>query len=142
MSRWAWSSKDFIEHSNIIGDVYEIIEEYNLDKKHKVLTVFNVVIADKIINKKLTQIVTELFIRKRKLNISTVFSIQSYFALTKMFEYTVYIALSWKFQINENFSNLHLIIYQIWTLMTFWIYRKMYCKSIFFFSEWYYPCTR
>ena len=142
MSRWAWSSKDFIEHSNIIGDVYEIIEEYNLDKKHKVLTVFNVVIADEIINKKLTQIVTELFIRKRKLNISTVFSIQSYFALTKMFEYTVYIVLSWKFQINENFSNLHLIIYQIWTLMTFWIYRKMYCKSIFFFSEWYYPWTR
>ena len=76
-------------------------------------------IADKIINKKLTQIVTELFIRKRKLNISTVFSIQSYFALTKMFEYTVYIVLSRKFQINENFSNLHLIIYQIWTLMTF-----------------------
>ena len=53
-SKWTWSSKDFIEYSNIIEDVYEIIEEYNLDKKRKVLTVFNVVIADKIINKKLT----------------------------------------------------------------------------------------
>ena len=39
--------------------------------------------CDMIINKKFNQIVTELFIRERKLNISTVFVTQSYFSLPK-----------------------------------------------------------
>ena len=40
-------------------------------------------IADIISNKKLNQIVTELFIRVRKLNISTVFMTQFYFPVAK-----------------------------------------------------------
>ena len=40
-------------------------------------------IADMVTNKKLYSIVTELFIRGRKLNISLVFIIQSYFAVPK-----------------------------------------------------------
>ena len=40
-------------------------------------------IADMINNKKLNSIVTELFIRRRKLNISTVFITQSYFKVPK-----------------------------------------------------------
>ena len=40
-------------------------------------------IADTLSNKKLNPIVTELFIRGRKLNISLVFIAQSYFALPK-----------------------------------------------------------
>ena len=40
-------------------------------------------IADMINNKKLTSIVTELFIRGRKLNISIVFITQSYFKVPK-----------------------------------------------------------
>ena len=40
-------------------------------------------IADKIHNKKLNSIVTELFIRGRKLNISLVFITQSYFKVPK-----------------------------------------------------------
>ena len=39
--------------------------------------------GDMSINKKFNQIVTELFIRERKLNISTVFITQSYFSLPK-----------------------------------------------------------
>ena len=47
--------------------VYKNIEEYNLGKKHKVLTVFVNMIADMINNKKLNPIITELFIRGRKI---------------------------------------------------------------------------
>ena len=54
-------------------DVYKNIEEYNLGKKHKLLIVFDYMIADMSNNKKLNPIVTELFIRGIKLNISSVF---------------------------------------------------------------------
>ena len=65
--------KAFIEYSNDIQDVYKNINEYNPSKKHKILIVFDDMIADMINNKKLNSIVTELFIRGRKLNISPVF---------------------------------------------------------------------
>ena len=64
-------------------DVYKNIEEYNIGKKRKILTVFNDMIADMINNKKLNPIVTELFIRGRKINISIVFITQSYFKVPK-----------------------------------------------------------
>ena len=59
------------------------IEEYNPNKKRKILIVFDDMIADMLSNKKLNPIVTELFIRGRKLNISLVFFTQSYFAVLK-----------------------------------------------------------
>ena len=52
-------------------------------QKHKILTVFDDMIADMINNNKLNPIVTELFIRGRKLNISIVFNTQSYFKVRK-----------------------------------------------------------
>ena len=64
-------------------DVYKNIEEYNLGKKRKILIVFDDTIADMINNKKLNPIVTELFIRDRKLSISIVFITQSYFKVPK-----------------------------------------------------------
>ena len=75
--------KAFMEHSNDIQDVYKNIEDYNPIKKRKVLIVFDDMIADIINNKKLNPVVTELFIRGRKLNISIVFITQSYFKLPK-----------------------------------------------------------
>ena len=55
-------------------DVYKNIEEYNINKKRKILIVFDDLIADIINNnKKLNSVVMELFIRGRKLNISIVF---------------------------------------------------------------------
>ena len=54
-------------------DVYKNIEEYNLGKEHKMLIVFDYMIADMINNKKLNPVVTEVFIRGRKINISLVF---------------------------------------------------------------------
>ena len=73
----------FIEYSNDMQDVYKNIEDYNPGKEHKILIVFDDMIADMINNKKLNPIVTELFIRGRKLNISIVFIMQSYFKVLK-----------------------------------------------------------
>ena len=64
-------------------DVYKNTEDCNPDKKKKVLIVFDDMIADMINNKKLNSIVTELFIRGRKLNLSIVFITQSYFKVPK-----------------------------------------------------------
>ena len=64
-------------------DVYKNIDHYNRDKENKILIVFDDMIADMINNKKLNSIITELFIRGRKLNISLVFITQSYFKVPK-----------------------------------------------------------
>ena len=50
-------------------DIYKDIEEYNWNKKHKILLAFDDVIADMLSNKKLNSIVTESFVRGKKLNI-------------------------------------------------------------------------
>ena len=64
-------------------DVYKNIDDYNPDKENKILIVFDAMIADMIKNKKIKSIVTELFIRGRKLNICLVFITQSYFKVPK-----------------------------------------------------------
>ena len=64
-----------------MDNIFKKIEEYNPNKKHKILIAFDEMIADILNNKNLNQIVTELFIRSRKLNISLVFITQSYFVV-------------------------------------------------------------
>ena len=64
-------------------DIYKNINDYNLDKENKLLLVFDDMISNMNSNKKLNSIVTELFIRGRKLNISPVFITQSYFKVPK-----------------------------------------------------------
>ena len=66
--------KAFIEYSNDMHDVYKNIDEYNPDKENKILIVFDDMIADMINNRRLDSIVTKLFIRGRKLNVSLVFT--------------------------------------------------------------------
>ena len=51
-------------------------------KKSEILIVFDM-IADMLSNKKLNPVVTELFIRDRKLKISVTFITQSYFCVSK-----------------------------------------------------------
>ena len=77
--------KASIENSNHICDVYKNTDEYNVDKDRKILIVLDDMIADIIKNKKLNLIVTELFIRGRKLDISLAFITQSYFKVPKDF---------------------------------------------------------
>ena len=85
-----------------MDDVYTNIEfnlNYNPNKKLSVLD-------DMLSNKKLNTIVTEFVIRERKLNISLVFIMQSYFAVPR------------NIRVNESFNKLHLIIDQILTFKT------------------------
>ena len=77
------NSKAFIDCSNTMDDVYENIDHYNLNRKRKVLIVFDDMIADIMTNKKFQSIIKESFIRCRKINISLVFITKSYFSLPK-----------------------------------------------------------
>ena len=135
--------KAFIDYSNDMHDVYKNIDEYNPDKENKMLIVFDDMIADMIHNKKLNSIVTELFIRGRKLNISIAFITQSYFKVPKDVRLTTshffiakipnkrelqQIAINNSLDIrSKDFAN---------------IYRKCTAETIFFFSWWYYACIR
>ena len=75
--------KAFIEYSNNMQDICKNIDEYNVDNERKILIVFDDMVGDMINNKKLNSVVTKLFIRGRKLNISLVFIAQSYFKVPK-----------------------------------------------------------
>ena len=69
----------FIECFNTIDDVYENVDDYNPNRKRKVLIVFDDMIAGIMTNKKFQASIKELFIRCRKLNISLLFITQSFF---------------------------------------------------------------
>ena len=66
-----------------MDDIYKNIEKYNSSKNKKILIVFDNMIPDILIIKKLNPIVTELFIRRRKRNIFLVFITQSYIDISK-----------------------------------------------------------
>ena len=59
------------------------MEDYSPTKKKRVLIVFDDMITDMEFNKKLSPIVTELFLRGRKPSISLVFISQTYFEVPK-----------------------------------------------------------
>ena len=48
-------AKAFIEYLNNLDDIYKNIKEYNLNKKSKILTVFDDMISDILSNKTLIQ---------------------------------------------------------------------------------------
>ena len=73
--------KSFIEYSNDWDDIYKNIEEYNPNKKCKIFIIFDDIITDMLSNKKLNPIVTELFMKSRKLNIALVSITQSYWKI-------------------------------------------------------------
>ena len=64
-------------------DIYRNIKEIQSWKKGKILIAFDHLIADMSNNKKLYPVVTELFIRGRKLNISIVLITQSFFKVSE-----------------------------------------------------------
>ena len=73
-----------IECSNTMDGIYENIDDdYNPNRKRKILIVFDGMITDIMPNKTFQARIKELFIRCRKLNISLVFIIQSYFSAPK-----------------------------------------------------------
>ena len=78
------NTKAFLDYSQTIHDVCENLEDCNPTKKRRVLTVFDVMIRDMKNNTKVSPNVTELFLRRRKLNIYLVFISQSYFKVAKI----------------------------------------------------------
>ena len=66
-----------------MDDVFTNIDDYNKQRKWKVLIIFDEMIADIMSSKNLKAIISELFIRCRKLNISIIFITQSYFRTPK-----------------------------------------------------------
>ena len=73
----------FIECSNTMDDVYDSINDYNPNRRRKLLIVFDDMTAEIMTNKKFQAIINELFIRCRKVNISLVFIRQFYFSVPK-----------------------------------------------------------
>ena len=76
----------FIECSNTMDDVYDNINDYNSNRRRKILIVFDEMTADIMTNKRFQVVIKELFIRCRKSNISLVFITQSYFLFQKMLD--------------------------------------------------------
>ena len=64
--------------------VYEDIDGYNTRREKKILIVFDARIAEIVTNKTFQAIITELFIKYRKLNILLLFVTQSYFSVWKV----------------------------------------------------------
>ena len=66
-----------------MDDVHENIDDYNANRKRKILVVFDDMIVCIMSNNKFQTIIKELFTRCKKLNISLVFITQSYFSVPK-----------------------------------------------------------
>ena len=112
------------------------IDEYNADKENKILIVFDDMIADMMINnKKLNSMVTELFIRGRKWNISLVFITQSYFKFPKDVRLNASHFFITKISNKREPQQIALNHSSDFSTEDFIkIHKKMYCWTIFFFS--------
>ena len=66
-----------------MDDILDNIEDNNKKRKRKVLIIFDDIISHVMSDKKAQQILKELFIRCRKLNIALCFLTQSYFSVPK-----------------------------------------------------------
>ena len=75
--------KTVTECSNTMDDVYKNTDECNPARKRNILIVFDDMIADIMSNKKVQDVVKELFFKYRKLNFSHVFIPQCYFSVPK-----------------------------------------------------------
>ena len=103
-----------------MDDIYKNIEKYSPNKKQKILIVFYDVMVDMLSNKKLNPIVTELFIRERKLIISPVYITQSYFGVPKYIRLNLTHCFCFENSKQKRASRncISLIIHQIFTFKT------------------------
>ena len=110
----------FIEGSDTMNDVDENIDDYNPSRKRKILMVFDDMIADIMTNKKFQVIFKELFIRCRKVNISLVFIMQSYFSVPEDVRLHSTHYLIMKIKNRKELQNVALIILQILIITILW----------------------
>ena len=130
----------FTECSNNIDDIYEIttqtemtFDDYNPNRKRKILIVFDGMIANIMTNKKFQAIIKELFIRCRKMNISLVFLPQSYFSVPKDVRLNSTHYLVMKLTTKENYKILQLIILQILITKKLWRFTENVQKNLILF---------
>ena len=128
----------FIECSNIMDDVYQNIDDYNPSGKRKILIVFDDLIADIMTNKKFQDIIKELFIRCRELNISLVFITQSYFSVSKYVTWNATYYLIMKINNKKELQNIAINILADYYNEFVRIYREYTRKPYSFFDNWYY----
>ena len=126
--------KAFMEYSNYMQNVYKNIEDPG--KKRKVSIIFDDRIVDMINNKNLNPIVTELFIRGRKINISIVLIRQSYFKVSKDVRLNTTHFFIMKI---PNERELQQIVLNHSSDIDFMKrfyenFKKIHCRTIFFFS--------
>ena len=95
-----------------MDDIYKNIEKYNLNKKREILITFDDMIVDMVSNKKLNPIVTEIFIRGRKLNISLT---QSHFFIPKNVRLN-----STQYLIMTIFKKTRASTNRIWSFIRYW----------------------
>ena len=115
------------------GKVLIVFE--NMIAERKVLIVFDNMIADMTNYKKLNPIVTELFIRGRKLDISIDFITQSYFRVPKDVRLTSTQFFIMKIPNKRELQQAALNQSSDIDFKDFMkIYLKIYCKTTFFFS--------
>ena len=74
--------------------------QYSSNEKRKIWIVFHDMIADMLSNKKLNPIVTQLFVKGRKLSLVFNFT-QFFFAVPKELAYILHMILLQKFQKNR-----------------------------------------
>ena len=121
-----------------MDNIYKNIEEYNPNKKQKVLIAFDDIVAGVLSNEILNPIVTELFIRKKRLNIYLVFITQSYFAVPKNIRLNSTHCFVMKIPNKREHQQSHLIIHQILTFKTWKSVLQNHFFFVLFFGYWYY----
>ena len=84
--KYTKDAKTFVKISNYIKKIYLDIDYYNSSKKHKIFIVFEIMVVDMLNNKKLELLITELFIKSRKIDTSIAFNMESGFAVSKMID--------------------------------------------------------
>ena len=111
------------------------IREYNIGKKRKALIAIDDMIADMINNKKLNPVVTQLFIRGRKLNTLIALITQSYFEVPKDARLNSNNFFIMKLSNKKELQKIALNHSSHIDLNSFIkIYKKMYTRTIFFFG--------
>ena len=109
--------------------------------RKKILIVFDDMNADMLSNKKFNPIITELFIRGRKLNICLVFITQSYFPVPRNIiqnsTHHLVIKIPHRRELQQiTFNHSSDIVFQDYMNL----YKKVNCKTIFVFGYWHYSC--
>ena len=98
-----------------MDDIYKNMEEYNPNKKRKILIVFHDLIADMLSNRKLNSIVIKPFTRPRKLNISLLYR-TVLFCCTKNIRENSAQYFIMKISNKESFNKSHLTFHPILNL--------------------------